>query len=262
MADENKRIIELPLNLNPGAILRLPVYNPDTDDTEQIILAAILPQDVITPDAWQPDVSYSEGDIKSFDNKIWISQQDDNEGITPGTDTDFWIQSSVSASLDLWAAGVYLATTPIVFKLIGNSLYMFYLKSVTRPYNSTDFFAELEAGDWEMIAALDLQSVNTTTASIVIDFLHLDRLRFKGSNTIGAAKTWSFDNDEIAKEFSLLFELTTLDQQTFPASVIMSDGRWELDGSQIWTPMSVGKYKMVGTWDGANWWIEINGPFT
>lgn len=262
MAGINKRIIELGLNLNPSSILRLPVYNPDTDDTEQIILAAILPQDTVTPDAWQPDVSYNDGDIKSFDNKIWISQQDDNEGVTPGTDTDFWVQSSVSNSLDLWAAGVYLAAIPVVFKVIGNSLYMFYLKSATRPYNSTDFFAELSAGDWQIITALDLQSTNTTTVPIVIDFLHLDNVRFKGSNTIGAAKTWSFDNDESAKQFSLLFELTTTDQQTFPASVIMSDGRWELDGAKIWTPLSIGKYKMQGTFDGSNWWVEINGPFT
>lgn len=66
-------------------------------------------------------------------------------------------------------------------------------------------------------------------------------------------KTYTFSGSE-SKKFNIKLPITGLGAHTFPASVVMSDERW--DGTS-WTPSEIGTYHGKAFLDGANWFLEI-----
>lgn len=70
---------------------------------------------------------------------------------------------------------------------------------------------------------------------------------------LGSIKTFTFTGS-VSKKFNIKIPMTALVALTFPASVVMSDSRW--DGT-AWTPLETGTYYGTAFYDNTNWAIEI-----
>ncbi len=152
---ENKRIPQLPYNgvLLTGA--KFPFYDESTDTTYHINAEDFLGSGVSPDSIYNPELSYEEGAIVVYRQvedqpyQVWISEEDDNLGNIPGPGSTFWTLGSKSQSgLVPWVAGVFVDTYTTVLKKTGGAWALYYLENPTRPFNSTDFYAELTAGDW------------------------------------------------------------------------------------------------------------------
>ena len=109
-------------------------------------------------------------------------------------------------------------------------------------------------------ASIDQLTVSTASGTITLDMGNQADRMFKGSGNINGPKTWIFSNTTGSILIrSFIFVMTTLDAQTMPANVAMSDARW--DGT-IWTPQDVGQYEATASFDGTNWLLKIEGPFS
>jgi hypothetical protein len=80
------------------------------------------------------------------------------------------------------------------------------------------------------------------------------------SEDISENKTFQIINVTGAKEFRIRFTLTDLWVLTWPANFFMSDARWNA-GTKEWTPDDAGDFEAIGTYDGTNWFLVINGPY-
>ena len=118
--------------------------------------------------------------------------------------------------------------------------------------------------DLSAVLSLDEVSFITSGSTLTLDFNNLKERKFRGNAAIGAAKTWQFTNDSIAARVpSLIFEVSTLDAQEFPAEFLMADSRWD-PALKTWTPNDVGIYVATIVKYGANWLMTIDdkgGPF-
>lgn len=149
-----------------------------------------------------------------------------------------------------------------VYKLV-NSTDAETAPNIIRP---TDYDGATNHKVWKL-AALDAyiiqDTVDTTGSTITFDFLGATARQFVGSNLIGAAKLWVFNNDENAKQFSFTF--TTLNDipQELPSDFLMSDARFEVG---VWTPNEgdLGRYKATAIRDLVmdKWLLTIEGPFS
>lgn len=81
---------------------------------------------------------------------------------------------------------------------------------------------------------------------------------FVGTPAISAPVTIQMTNVTSALRFTYFFNLSGLSALTLPSNFILNDARWN-NGTKVWTPLDTGNYKMVGTYDGTNWWVEITG---
>jgi hypothetical protein len=70
---------------------------------------------------------------------------------------------------------------------------------------------------------------------------------------LSGAKTFTFSGSE-AKKFNIKLPITGIGALTFPASVVMSDSRWN---GTAWTPDEIGTYYGKAYLVGANWYLEI-----
>lgn len=106
-------------------------------------------------------------------------------------------------------------------------------------------------------------TIVTTANPIVIDMQSLGEIMFVSSASIGAPKTWIITNIGSALFIpSLIFTMTTLDIQSFPANfkMLSFDANWN-SSNQQWTPPDVGNYEMSATFDGTFWLMKIQGQF-
>lgn len=102
-------------------------------------------------------------------------------------------------------------------------------------------------------------SVDTTAATITLNFSNNGEATFYGSASFATAKAIAHSNAGNAAKYNFTFEITDVAAKlTFPASYIMSDVRWEGSNPQEWEPAEIGKYKATATYDGTNWWLEIS----
>lgn len=260
---ENKKILELPeLGLLHG-LIGLPVQDPDTGITYHVKLATLLPENVIASIAWEPGLAYPEDAIVSYLDALYLSQVDDNESV-PGVDAN-WLQvnGSLSAGIPMYAAGVFTAAEVSVYKLINSDLRLVRLASATRPYNSTDFDAELTAGDWEVVSgATMIKDISTTTEDLFLDFkLNADMI-FRASPSFTVSKIVTYLNAAKGRTFELTVIIDDLAATIlFPVGTISEDANWN-NVTRIWTPPQTGKFKFTGVNDGVNWYLErVQGFF-
>lgn len=102
-------------------------------------------------------------------------------------------------------------------------------------------------------------SVDTSGATITLNFSNNGTATFFGSASFATPKTIAHSNDGNAVKYDFMFQITNIAAKlTFPAGYIMSDVRWEAVNPQEWEPAETGKYKATATYDGTNWWLEIS----
>lgn len=261
----NKEILEFNEVTVLSAGMGLPIQDPSTLITYHVKIATLLG----TSDesiAYDEEVSYPEGDVVSFNNQLWISQQDNNQGNTPGTDEAFWVadNEAVSAGIPLHTNGIYTKQNVAVFVVIGNDLRLARLATPLRPFVSSDFAAELAAGSWELLSgAKIIAEVSTAGANITWDFLLASELILRGSASFSTPKNIVLANAGKGKSVEFVFTITDLAAVlTFVGDFVSEDGSWN-SGTKTWTPYSVGKYKLKAVFDGLEWNIErVQGAFT
>src|SRR5690606_2085673 len=169
----NKKIKELDHATLITGDMKIPIHNPNTDKTEYITVSEIQTQSGTGIPQWDSETAYNEDDVVVSDDQLWISQQDDNENVLPGTDDDYWLPGVKSTVNTLWNPGVYTDSLSIVYKIIGTKLYTFRINTTT-PFNSSDFEAELIDGLWDYIAGPEQAiEIDTSTSVITLDVLLL-----------------------------------------------------------------------------------------
>jgi len=87
---------------------------------------------------------------------------------------------------------------------------------------------------------------------------------FRGQTSFATAKNVTTSVDSNAFQFHFSFQISNVAATlTFPSGYTgdSSDPRWD-STNRRWTADSIGKYKVVGTFDGAEWKVEFStGPF-
>ncbi len=147
----DKRISELEERSSLTGGMRLAAYDPNTDTTVALLASVLAPDAVDESDAWSADEIYDLGDIVSHEDGLWLSEEDDNEDNPPFEGSLFWtLKAKGQSGLVPWAAGVFTQTHVTVLRQDPVTFIwsLYYLSETDRPYNSTDFDAELAAKDW------------------------------------------------------------------------------------------------------------------
>jgi hypothetical protein len=116
---------------------------------------------------WITDHEYAINDVVTRGGKWWQALLV-NENIVPGTDSLTWLEIPRSPSgLVYWQAGVFVDDENLVMHESGGITYIYRLDDATRPYVSSDFDAELLAGDWELLGATTIYNlVSPTTITV------------------------------------------------------------------------------------------------
>lgn len=110
-------------------------------------------------------------------------------------------------------------------------------------------------------ALLSRLQVDTSGATITLNFNSFANRKFYGSASFAAAKTIALSNSTNAVELTFFFTITNVAAAlTFPSSFTMSDPRWN-DSSHVWTSIDTGKFKAKAEFDGTDWHMEIFGPY-
>lgn len=103
------------------------------------------------------------------------------------------------------------------------------------------------------INALTIETVTPDISGGTIDLPMTSAEMIYILGNLGAIKTFTFTGS-VSKKFNIKIPMTALVALTFPASVVMSDSRW--DGT-AWTPLETGLYHGTGFYDGTSWAITI-----
>ena len=152
---ENLRIDQLPLNGVLKGSYYFPIRNMDTQQTERVPLSEILTSETTQDFEWvtDNDPGYNSNEVVTYGGKWWQSLIDNNLNIVPGTNPTAWQEIAKSPSgFVFWQPGVYPQDEVFVLYPPSGAIEIYHLISPTRPYHSTDFEAELAAGDWEIIS--------------------------------------------------------------------------------------------------------------
>lgn len=177
----NQRIPEMPpmASLPSGGLV--PVYNPITGLTEKFDLSTLATSS--SADArWVSTFSYSEGEIVTYDGKIWesiVPGSNSNTGNVPIEGAGFWTERSKSQSgLTMYVPGVFTETEVFVLNNLDGYIQLYNLASATRPYNSTDFNLEFAQGDWVLASERGYMPVGKAAHGFILN----DVLTFKSGN--------------------------------------------------------------------------------
>lgn len=206
---------------------------------------------------------YAINDIVTYGGNIYQSLIDDNLNIVPGSDPTKWQLLTRGLNWSRWAAGTFLEDDVFVIRLIDGEDHICQLMDAARPYVSSNFTTEFDAGDWKSLTQNEIVKDATVAAGTVeLDVNNLKKRTFKFADVIGEAKTWSILKGSNAIKLNVTFELSTLDLQTFPATfnVWTLAGFWD-GATNIWTPTDLGKYEMEITYNGVYHSVKIFGPF-
>jgi hypothetical protein len=183
--NEDKRIPELPELTIINGELYFAIYDPLTDTTYKIKASLIIPNVTAAQYAWDPLRDYNIDEIVVQDNQIWISQQNGNLGVVPGTDVAYWVADNQAqgSAITFWSAGVFTENDVYVANTIASHLFLFRLADLTRPFNSTDFNAEFSAGKWECVSDTSFLGIPKVAHGFAVN----DLLTFDSSG----GGTWS-----------------------------------------------------------------------
>lgn len=99
--------------------------------------------------------------------------------------------------------------------------------------------------------------VDTTGATITLNFSNNASAIFRGSASFATAKAVARSNDTNAVRFEFAFEITDVAAILTFTGYKMSDVRWNATIDQ-WEPAETGKYKSVATYDGTDWLLDIS----
>ena len=213
---------------------------------------------------WVSTTNYATDDVVTYSGKWWQSLVNSNIGNIPGADLTKWNEVDKSPSgLVFWQAGVYTEDEVFVLREINSTVFLFRLDPLqTRPFNSTDFDAELSTNTWQEVARLDTVIVDTSGGTLHIDMLKLQQLSFVESAQISGNKIIAFDNTDRAKIIHFFrFSLDAPRVLSFPMNTRMSDARWD-NTTQQWTALDAGSYEMTATYDGSHWYVKMGDTFT
>lgn len=123
-------------------------------------------------------------------------------------------------------------------------------------YNSSDS----QTQDNDMSCAcdtIDLLKVSSASSVITLNLAQKKARVFSIEPAILEAKTWALSNDFVALSFKIIFALSDIFIQTFPANFKMDDVRWN-SGAKTWTPEDAGTYTVEGVFDGTNWQVVVS----
>lgn len=124
---------------------------------------------------------------------------------------------------------------------------------------ATDVQAAIEELDSEK-ASLTSASTSTAAGTITLDMSSQSMKMFVGSASFATPKTIAMSNTTGSLLFNLFINVTDVAAViTVPADWFMAD--IQFDGT-AWTPPETGRYELGGSFDGTNWWIKIQGPFS
>lgn len=118
------------------------------------------------------------------------------------------------------------------------------------------FWTEVSSAEVE-----DLQTVDVSGATPVINLASNRRMQYVGSASIGANKTFSLAAQENALSFKFIFTLSAVYYLQWPSTFKMSDALWD-SGTKRWTPEQAGTYVAEALKDGTNWYLKISNPYT
>lgn len=104
-----------------------------------------------------------------------------------------------------------------------------------------------------------LSQVDTSGAAIALDLGYQVKKVLNSSDTIAAPAVVSVINDAPSLEFTWSFPIDAGVALTLPPDFVMSDPFF---AGGVWTPLDAGNYCMTGKYDGTNWIIDIEGPYT
>jgi hypothetical protein len=157
------------------------VYNPLTGVTESFDLSTLSTSG--SSDArWVSNYAYSEGEIVTYNGKLWesiIPGAASNTGNTPIEGQGNWTERSKSASgLTMYVPGVFTETEVFVLNTLDVFIQLFRLVSPTRPYNSVNFALEYSNGDWVLASERGYMAVSKAAHGFVLN----DVLTFKAGN--------------------------------------------------------------------------------
>ena len=150
MADERYILIrppQLPELANVQAGAYVVGYDSATDRTVKINVSA-LGGGQETDINWRANVPYATGLIVEYGLKLWKSLIDDNLGNLPSEGAN-WTEVSKAGEgggITNYVPGVYTYNPTIVLRF--EKLYRL---AATLPFESTDFDAELEIGQWRLL---------------------------------------------------------------------------------------------------------------
>jgi hypothetical protein len=138
-------------DIKPTAIVNgfIICLDSDTDKVYKLSIDELKgqPESVVQ---WNPTTSYDLDFIVEYNSKLWKSEIANNSNNTPSSGSIYWeeVSKSEANGFGRWSAGVYTIDPTVVIN--GNSLYIL-SNTVSLPYESSDFNAELAAGDWVSI---------------------------------------------------------------------------------------------------------------
>lgn len=268
----NKRIDQLPQSAGPQPHYYIAIRNMDTNITERLQLSHFMGSGTTANFEWDNEIEYLTDEVVTYGG-FWWQALEDNDDVVPGSDPTIWVKVSKSPSgFVLWSAGIF--TEDEVFILYrfefpeaapgaDTATYLFRLKDATRPFNSTDFVTELEAGQWELVGKVVTVVVNTADVSdnVVIDCKFLQEMNFIGSNEIAVSKTLQFIGLVEGFKGSFVFSMSDPLAVTFVDSVKMvspANASWE---NPAWTPIDFGEYEMYIEYINSQLRIRIDGPY-
>jgi hypothetical protein len=101
-----------------------------------------------------------------------------------------------------------------------------------------------------------------TSANIVLDFKGGGEVIFTASAPIDGNRTWTLAGNTNASRMEIIFTIggTGDYPQTFPANFKMNDARWDAV-NKIWKPYQPGGYIATAIFDGADWWMQVDGVY-
>ncbi|ELR69158.1 hypothetical protein C900_05354 [Fulvivirga imtechensis AK7] len=134
-----------------------------------------------------------------FNNKLWKSKIDNNQGNQPAEDANWTEVSKNESGLVPHAAGVYTQEEVYVTGVpkAGYPKCLLRLTVATRPYETTDLVAEYAAGDWEIIGFIQATQSEVDLAINDISFVTPLTLDKKSAPTFTPTNQLTFNSNKI-----------------------------------------------------------------
>lgn len=206
---------------------------------------------------------YDIDDVVTYGGN-WYQSTTNNNAVAPGTDAT-WTLLTRAVNWNRWAAGVFAEADVFVVRLIDGEDHIVQLVDATRPYVSADFDAEYAAGDWVSVTQNKIIANASLVggANLTMDLNFMKERNFDLLASINEIRTWVMLNDDNLIELIVLFTMTSLSAQTFPATwqVCTDAGVWD-PSANTWTPTDTGRYELtLRRSNGVIDHIKISGPF-
>lgn len=143
--------------------------------------------------------------------------------------------------------------------VINDGTYELVYNSVTTDINDNANWVKI-AGPSGIPYSWSRVAVPVAPANLAMNMGSKQQVDFIPSGNITAPKTWVISNETEAYQFNMRFTLTGLDAQTMPVNFQMADPLWN-PATNVWTPIDIGTYEALATFDGTNWFLKIIGLF-